>query len=71
MSVRITSAEDVVALFCSTTGFAFGPTFDDEDAAQEFLDWYDKHEDRDPRLLSDGEMEALHTQWLTETGRAE
>lgn len=73
MSVRITSAEDKVALFCSTTDQAFGPVFDSESDAKEFLDWLERRGDpRDPRSIhADGELVALCDEWFKATGRAE
>ncbi len=39
-------------LFCSTTGWAFGPLFESETEAEEFLEWYRD----DPRMLTDEEL---------------
>lgn len=42
MGVRLASQENVVAIFDSVTGWAFGPTFehDDKDALQDlYADW--------------------------------
>ncbi len=46
----------VAVLFCSTTGWAFGPLFEDLEDAQSFLDWLSAREDRDPRNLPDHEL---------------
>ena len=71
MGVRITSQEKVVALFDSVTGFAFGPTFQDEESADAFLVWLRDRDGRDARSLSDREIGELHRVWWVETGRAE
>jgi len=39
MGVRIISDKSAAALYDSTTGYAFGPIFDDEWEAEDFLDW--------------------------------
>lgn len=58
MGVRITGQEGRVALYDSVSGFAFGPTFEDEDEAQAFLEWWEANGDgRDLRALSDPELE--------------
>lgn len=69
MSVRITSQEKVVALFDSVTGFAFGPTFEDEESADAFLAWLRERDGRDARVLSDREIADVHHVWWVETGR--
>lgn len=63
MGVRITSGEKVVAIFCSTTGFAFGPVFDTEQDALDFLEHVHRIDGRDPRALSENELRALHRGW--------
>ena len=58
MGVRIIHSDDEAVMYCSVTGWAFGPVFDDSDehGAYErlelFLDWLPN----DPRK---------YTQWLT------
>jgi hypothetical protein len=59
------SESDYAALYCSTTMVAFGPIFHDEgegaDAeAEAFMKWLV----RDPRTLSDGELQAAYSEWL-------
>jgi hypothetical protein len=49
MGVRLSTDENVVALFDSVTGWAFGPTFPDSD--------------EDGRELSDADMSARHSLW--------
>jgi hypothetical protein len=39
MGLRFTSDENVTALFDSVSGWAFGPTFDSSEDAEEFLRW--------------------------------
>lgn len=62
MGVRLTSDEDVCALFDSVSGFAFGPTFDNSDDAQDFLDYLATY-GSDPRSLSDAHMSAHYEAW--------
>lgn len=60
MGIRITSQEKVAALFDSVSGFAFGPTFEDEFEAQDFLDWYLANGDgKDLRYMSGPEIAKL------------
>ena len=53
-------------LYCSTSGWAFGPVFDSDDEhdgaerASAFLRWLGG---REPRLLTDSELLALHGEW--------
>lgn len=53
-------------LFCSTTEWAFGPVFYDDDhhdadeRAEAFCRWLGT---RDPRSLTDAELERAHTDW--------
>lgn len=63
MGVRITDSE-TVALYDSVSGFAFGPTFDDEEQAQDFCDWWHTYDDAvDLRRLTDRELEEAHSRW--------
>jgi hypothetical protein len=57
MGVRITSQENVSALFDSVSGVAFGPVFEDEFEAEEFLAWYAEQGRVDLRLLPGPEVE--------------
>ena len=56
----------IACLYCSTSGWAFGPIFegddehDGDDRAEAFCRWLGG---REPRLLSDSELSALHGQW--------
>jgi hypothetical protein len=63
MGVRISSDENVAALFDSVTGWAFGPTFADSDEAQSFLDYLHSLGE-DGRELSDAAMSARHALWV-------
>ncbi len=58
MGCRILEGENQegAVLYCSTTGWAFGPLFIDTDDAQSFLDWLSARETRDPRNLPDHEL---------------
>jgi hypothetical protein len=50
-------------MFCSTTGEAFGPVFDNEDAA-DFVDWMIAQE-RDPRDMGKNTLDIWVTAWRT------
>ena len=58
-------------LYCSTTGWAFGPVFDDGKQAHAFLDWigYGHHVGNrfDPRALDEEELEGAYFAFLEET----
>lgn len=62
MSIRLTSQESRVALYDSVTGYAFGPTFADEDEASSFLDWLERYH-ADPRALRISELENAYARW--------
>jgi hypothetical protein len=65
MSVRDTRSEGKSALFCSSSGWAFGPVFNSRGEVRSFLRWYDKQHGLDLRLLSDRDLESLHSTWRT------
>jgi hypothetical protein len=83
MSVRITGSDDSVALYDSTTGVAFGPIFENDTKADEFLEWHrmgheanrkwdykygqSRNFTNDVRLYRDDELVELHKLWLFET----
>lgn len=50
------------ALYCSTSGVAFGNIFPSREAAEKFLEVYPD----DPRLLSDAEFELRHSEFTRE-----
>jgi len=58
MGVRILydSEREHACLYDSVTEFAFGPLFEDEDEAEQFLRWLEAHDGRDARRLSDDDM---------------
>ena len=68
------SEEDKAAFFCNTSGWTFGPVFsahnengwmlDGREAAESFLEWYEKTYERDPRKASQSELEARYHEWL-------
>ena len=49
-------------LYCSTSMWAFGPVFEDEFQAQEFLDWLPD----DPRGYNDALLESKYVEFLEE-----
>lgn len=58
-------------MYCSYTGWAFGPLFDSADDCREFLGWLDgdKGGECDPRTLGTTELHDAYTRWLVETRR--
>lgn len=52
--------QGIACLYCSTSGWAFGPTFEDEFEAQEFCDWLNC----DPRILKDDLLAEAHAEWF-------
>jgi len=79
MGVRILydSKDNHAALYCSVTDWAFGPVFtkdrethrDADERAEAFCRWvYATHPAgaRDPRLLSDAEMQVAYSAWLAQ-----
>ncbi len=52
--------EGVSCLYCSTSGWAFGPVFYSDEDPQEFLDWLG---DEDPRRFKDQELENKVYEW--------
>lgn len=66
MSVRITTQERKVALFDSTNGLAFGPVFETEDDAEEFLEHLTEIGERDPRFIPAAELAAIAYDWEQE-----
>jgi hypothetical protein len=61
MSVRITSQENVAALFDSVTGWTVGPAFDNEEDAESFLDF--TRDGPDLRTLTHAQLEGLLAEW--------
>jgi hypothetical protein len=53
MAVAIVSDENAAALYCTTSGFAFGPIFDGRWEAEDFLYWlrHHRHENEKARAL--------------------
>lgn len=65
MSVRLTSQEGRVALFDSTTGFAFGPTFDSQEDAEQFSAFVSEFtRGEDLRSISQSRLDVYHRRWL-------
>lgn len=67
MGVRVTDIDNV-AIYDSVTGFAFGPTFNCEDAAGDFLSWLDSNDEKDPRLMTNSELESKFGEWVSVHG---
>ena len=51
MGVRITEDGRPAAIYDSVTGLAFGPTFTDEDEADDFLNWWGFKRNEDVRTV--------------------
>lgn len=69
MSVRLTTCEGItskVALYDSTSGLAFGPLFDTEDEADDFLTHLETIGERDPRVIPAAELADLAQEFLAE-----
>jgi len=66
MSVQILSQikswGEQACMYCSTTGWAFGPVFSSETAARCFVAWCPL----DPRRYTDVEMSAKYAEFLAE-----
>lgn len=74
MGVRTLTDGDSVVIYCSTSGWAFGPVFhelecgcDAESIAKEFCD---RAPGGDPRSMSDPAMEKLYGELLVEHSEA-
>jgi len=63
MGIRNTASENVVALFDSGTGIAFGPTFEDSDEADAFLQWSDEVYTTDLRNFSGHDWAVAMEEW--------
>ena len=57
------SARVGIALFDSVTGQSFGPAFDTEDDAEDFLDWLREKDGRDPRSIDVDDLVLLKGEW--------
>lgn len=66
MGIRLSSIEGKVALFDSVSGFAFGPIFDKEGEASDFLDFAEARLNKDLRMATDQELEEVYASFLKE-----
>jgi hypothetical protein len=62
MSVRVTDPE-TVALYDSTTGLAFGPTFGRDYEAEDFLEWCEGQDLPHLTTMTNKRIEALVVEW--------
>ena len=65
MSICILRGERAAALYCSTSGWAFGPVFYGDSAAEDaeaFVGWCERKRGT-LRLLSDAELERFYYDW--------
>lgn len=66
-----------VALYCSTTGYAFGPVLDSEEEAEAFVDFAEKYarelewEHDDPRSFTPAQLDEVHRRFVELEGGAE
>lgn len=60
-------AAECAVLFCSTTGWAFGPVMESHDEAEAFIDFLDF----DPRKYRDKELEYLYAEFRKSRVEAE
>ena len=63
MGCRILSGDDGAVMYCSTTGWCFGPVFDTAEAAEDFVKMLDD-KGVDPRKLTLCELDKEHIRWL-------
>ncbi len=66
MSVRITSQENVVALFDSTTGAAIGGVFDSQGDAEDFLEYVQEQYPKKVLEYTPQELADIQYQWALE-----
>ena len=61
MGVKILTDKDegISCLYCSTSGWAFGPIFYEDEDPQDFLDWLKE----DPRHFTDKVLENKVYEW--------
>ena len=63
MGCRILEDKENGAVFyCSTTGWAFGPVMDDEEEAEEFMNWLHG----DPRSYTEKDLLNAYAKFRTE-----
>lgn len=69
MGVRILKGYgDMAALYCSTSGVAFGPVFSDDDdhTADERAEAFCRFLKQDARSFSDSELQLKYSAWLVQ-----
>lgn len=64
MGIRITSTESKTAIYDSVSGFAFGPVFDSDLEAEEFIEFAEKRLNKDLRTATDRELEEVYSAFL-------
>lgn len=69
MGLRYITSDDKTALYDSVTEWAFGPVFNTEHAADQFLDWLQAQgvRDGDARSLSTPDLVTLWESYCAET----
>lgn len=68
MGWRILKGDDSACFYCSTSDWAFGPVFSDENGhdADERAEAFARWLVIDPRTLTDGELASRYTAWLAQ-----
>lgn len=59
LQIIIDDSTGIQAFMCNTTDVAFGPVFQSDESAEEFLDWLGT----DPRGLEDAELSSKVNEW--------
>ena len=72
MGLRFISNDEVTALYDSVSGWAFGPTFPDQEAAERFLNWTETQGVRngDVRSVPLPELDVLWSRYCSETAES-
>lgn len=65
MGVRIIRDKEqgYSVMYCSTTMWAFGGVFYDDEEPDDFIDWLKDTDHKDPRELKDNELENKIYEW--------
>jgi hypothetical protein len=63
MALGITNAQNV-ALFDTSSGWAFGPVFDSKEDAEDFIRYAREVNDVDPRQVATYELAVIHAAWV-------
>lgn len=70
MGIRLSSVHNKVAIFDSVSGFAFGPVFDTDQEADDFVAFAERRLDKDLRTATVREIEEVFGTFLMANERA-